>query len=63
MTFWTRLSKVMFPKRSAEMINASEKRKRHLAFEFQSSRVFEEHSNGRYFLGFIQVYFVISIHL
>ena len=45
------------------MIDASEKRKRQLAFEFQSSRVFEKRSNGRYFFWFIEVYFVISIHL
>ena len=34
------LSKVLFPKRSAKMIVGSEKRKRQLASELQSSRVF-----------------------
>ena len=32
----------MFPKRSAKMIDGSERRKRQLAFELQSSRVFEK---------------------
>ena len=45
MTFWTRLSKVLFPKRSAKMIDDREKRKCHLAFELQSSLVFEKRSN------------------
>ena len=34
----------MFPKRSAEMIDGSEKRKRQLALELQNSRVFEKGS-------------------
>ena len=33
MTFWTRLSKLVFPKWSAKMIGGSVKRKRELAFE------------------------------
>ena len=40
MTFWTCLSKVLFPNRSAKMIDGSEKRKRQLAFELESSRFF-----------------------
>ena len=46
MTFWTRLSKVLFPKRFVKMIDGSEKPKRQLAFELQSSRVFEKLSNS-----------------
>ena len=42
MTFSTHLSKVLFPKRSAKMIDSSEKRKLQLAFELQSTRVFEK---------------------
>ena len=38
------LSKVLFPKRSARMIVGSEKRKRQLASELQSSRPFEKSS-------------------
>ena len=41
MTFWTCLSKVLFPNRSAKMIDGSEKRKRQLAFELESSRFFK----------------------
>ena len=44
MNFWTRLSKVLFPKRSAKMVDGSKKRKRQLAFELQSSRVLEKRS-------------------
>ena len=44
LTFWTRLSKVLFPKRSFNMIDGSEKRKRQLVFELQSSRVYEKRS-------------------
>ena len=44
MTFWTRLSKVLFPKISAKMIDGSETLKRQLAFELQNSRVFEKGS-------------------
>ena len=36
MIFWTRLSKFLFPKRSAKMIDGSEERKRQLAFEKSS---------------------------
>ena len=42
MTFWTCLCKVLFPKRSANMIDSSKKRKHQLAFELQSSCVFEK---------------------
>ena len=42
LTFWTRLSKVLFPKRSGKMIDGSEKRKCQLAFELQSSHVLEK---------------------
>ena len=44
MIFWTRLSKVLFPKRSAKMIDGTGKLKRQLAFELHSSRVFEKRS-------------------
>ena len=44
MTFWTRFSKVLFPKISAKMIDGSEILKRQLAFELQNSRVFEKRS-------------------
>ena len=44
MSFWTRLNKVLFPKRSAKMNDSSEKQKRQLAFELQNSRVFEKRS-------------------
>ena len=46
MTFWTRLSKVLFSKSSAMMTDGSEKRKRQLAFEIRSSRVFEKRSKS-----------------
>ena len=46
MTFWTRLSKVLFPKRFVKMIDGSKKPKREFPFELQSSRVFEELSNS-----------------
>ena len=45
LTFGARLSKVLFPKRSIKMIDGSEKRKRQLVFELQSSRVYEKRSN------------------
>ena len=48
-TFWTRWSKqskVLFSKKSAKMIDGSEKRNRQLAFEFHNSRVFEKRSHG-----------------
>ena len=35
-TFWTRLSKFLFPKRSAEMTDGGEKWKRQLAFDEES---------------------------
>ena len=44
MTFWTRWGKLLFPKRSAKMIDGSEERKRQLAFELQNSRVYEKRS-------------------
>ena len=43
--FWTCLSNVLFPKRPIKMIDGSEKRKRQLVFELQSSRVYEKRSN------------------
>ena len=46
MTFWTRLINVLFPKRFFKMIDGSKKPKRQLAFELQSSRVFEKLSNS-----------------
>ena len=36
---------LMFPKRSVKMTDLSEKRKRQLVFELQSSRVYEKRSN------------------
>ena len=42
MTFWTRYSRVLFPKRSVKMIDGSEKRNCQLAFEFQDSHVCEK---------------------
>ena len=42
MTFWTRWGKLLFPKRSAKIIDGREKRTRHLAFELQKSRVYEK---------------------
>ena len=45
MTFWNRLSKVLFLKRSTRMIDGSEKCKRQLAFRLQSSHVLEKRSN------------------
>ena len=47
MAFWTRLSKVLCPKRSAKMIDSSEKRKLQVAFELQSSRHIITDSGGR----------------
>ena len=44
MTFWTRWGKLLFPKRSAKIIDGREKRTRHLAFELQNSRVYEKRS-------------------
>ena len=38
------LKQVLFPKRSVKMIDGSEKRKRQLVFELQSSRVYERRS-------------------
>ena len=45
MTFWTRWSKFLFPKRSSKMIDSSKKRKRQWAFELWNSCVFEKRSN------------------
>ena len=42
MACWTHLSKVLFPK----MIDGRVKCKCQLAFELQSSRVFEKHRNN-----------------
>ena len=40
--------KLLFPKRSAKMIDGSEERKHQLAFELQNSRVFEKRSKGEF---------------
>ena len=45
-TFWTHLSKVLFPKRFTKMIGGSKKCKHQLTFERQSLRVFEKHSKS-----------------
>ena len=45
MTFWTHLSKVLFPKKSNKMIDGREKSKCQLAFRLQSSHVFEKRRN------------------
>ena len=47
MTFWTRWSKVLFPKRSVKTIDGSEKRNRQLAFELQNSHVYEKPSKSQ----------------
>ena len=44
MTFLTHVNKVLYPKRFAKMIDGSEKCKCQLAFELQSSHVFEKPS-------------------
>ena len=45
MTYWTRSSKLLFPKGSAKVINSSENSvKRQLAFELQNLHVYEKHS-------------------
>ena len=46
LTFWTRQSKFLFPKRFVKMIDGSEKRNRQLAFELQNSHVCEKRSKG-----------------
>ena len=63
MTFWTRLSKVLFPERSAEIIDDSEKRKPQLAFELQSSPVFEKRSESLLVWPLFYAYFrrIISV--
>ena len=48
MTFWTRLSKVLFPKRFNKMIDGSEKCKHQLTFELQNSHVFEKYSKSNH---------------
>ena len=40
--------KLLFPKRSAKMINGREERKHQLAFGIQNSRVFENRSKGEF---------------
>ena len=40
MTFWTHLSKVLFPKKSSKMVEGRVKRKHQLTFELQSFLVF-----------------------
>ena len=40
MTFWTHLSKVLFPKKSSKMVDGRVKRKHQLTFELQSFLVF-----------------------
>ena len=59
MTFWTHLSKVLFPERSSKMIDSSEKRKHQLAFELQISRVFEKRDRiaKALFSGFVNILF------
>ena len=47
MTFWTRWSKLLFPKRSAKMIDGCEKRIRQLPFGLQNLCVFEKRSKLR----------------
>ena len=63
MTFWIRLSKVLFPKRSAKMIDGSEKRKLQLTFELQSSHVFEKRSKSLLVWHLFYAYFrrIISV--
>ena len=39
-TFWTYLSKVLFPKKSSKMVDGRVKRKHQLAFELQSFLLF-----------------------
>ena len=59
MTFWTHLSKVLFPERSSKMIDSSEKRKHQLAFELRV-RVFLKsavESQRHYFSGFVNILF------
>ena len=41
------LLKLLFPKRSVKMIDGSEKRKRQLVFELQSSCVYEKRSKHK----------------
>ena len=54
LTFWTRLSKGLFPKRSVKMIDVSEKRKRQLVFELHSSRVYGKRSNELIYSVFVK---------
>ena len=63
MTFWTRLSEVLFPERSAKIIDDSEKRKTQLAFELQSSPVFEKRSESLLVWHLLYAYFrrIISV--
>ena len=44
MTYWTRWSKLLFPKGSAKMMNSSEKSKCQLALELQDLHVYEKRS-------------------
>ena len=57
MTFWTHLSKVLFPERSSKMIDSSEKRKHQLAFELQSSVFLKSavQSQRHYFSAFVNI--------
>ena len=55
MTFWTRLIKVLFPKKTARMIDGREKRKRQLAFELQNLRIFEKRSLDPYTYSYCNV--------
>ena len=48
MTFWTRWSDLLFPKRITKMIDGSKKHKHQLAFELQNSRVFEKRSKDQH---------------
>ena len=49
MTFRNSWSKLLFPKRSAKMIDGSKKCKRQLAFALQNLYVYEKHSNFSHF--------------
>ena len=60
MTFRTRWSKFLFPKRSAKMMDGSEKRKSQLAFKLQNSSAFEKRSNALTY-SFIKATFTITL--
>ena len=60
MTSWTRWSKFLFSKRSAKMMDSSEKRKRQLTFKLQHSSAFEKRSNALTY-SFIKATFTITL--